>query len=77
MLPNVGFGELLLIFTVGLILFGGDRLPKIARGLGEALKAFKDELTAVNPRRMLDDLERKADEDTVGKEDEPRKPSGV
>ena len=48
MLPNVGFGELALIFVVGLILFGPDRLPKIARGLGEALRAFRDELRAVN-----------------------------
>lgn len=47
MLPNVGFGEIALIFTIGLLLFGGDKLPKVARGLGEALRAFRDELNSV------------------------------
>ena len=68
MLPNVGFGELAMIFVVGLILFGPDRLPKIARGLGEALRAFRDELRAVN----VSETEKKEE-----KPDEPRKPSGV
>jgi len=52
MLPNVGFGELALIFTVGLLLFGGDRLPKVARGLGEALRAFREELRRVTPTEL-------------------------
>ena len=69
MLPNVGFGELAIVFVVGLILFGPDRLPKVARGIGEALRAFRDELRAVN----ASEPEEKKDPTP----DEPRNPSGV
>ncbi len=48
MLPNVGFGEIAVVFVIGLIVFGPDKLPKIARGLAEGLRAFRDELRAVN-----------------------------
>ena len=42
MLPNVGFGELVVLLVIVLILFGAKRLPEVARGLGKSIKAFKD-----------------------------------
>ena len=33
--------ELLLIFAVILILFGGKKLPEVGRALGEGIKEFK------------------------------------
>jgi sec-independent protein translocase protein TatA len=39
--PNLGSGELLIIFLVVLLLFGGAKLPKLARSLGQAQKEFK------------------------------------
>lgn len=41
MLPEVGFGELLVILVIGLLLFGADRVPQVARSLGRSVNAFK------------------------------------
>ena len=45
MRPILAFGEspwhLILLFLVVLLLFGGKKLPEVARGLGEAIKEFK------------------------------------
>ena len=34
--------DLMLIMFVALLLFGGDKLPEIARGLGKGIRDFKD-----------------------------------
>jgi sec-independent protein translocase protein TatA len=39
---SLGFPELLVILLIIIVLFGGSRLPGLARGLGESIKAFKD-----------------------------------
>ncbi|RVU01900.1 twin-arginine translocase TatA/TatE family subunit [Mucilaginibacter limnophilus] len=39
---NIGTGELMLIFFVALLLFGGEKLPGIARTLGRGIRDFKD-----------------------------------
>ncbi len=39
---NIGTGELMLIFLVALMLFGGDKLPGLARSLGKGIREFKD-----------------------------------
>lgn len=44
MLPNVGYGELLIILVVGLLLFGANRIPEFARSLGRSVNAFKSGL---------------------------------
>lgn len=36
-----GTGELILILCVALILFGGKRLPELARSLGIGIREFK------------------------------------
>lgn len=36
-----GMGELLLILLIILVLFGGSKIPQIARSLGEGIKEFK------------------------------------
>ena len=48
MLPNVGFGELLVILIIALLVFGAKRLPEVARGLGQAVNAFKKGLNEVS-----------------------------
>ena len=40
-LGDIGGGEMILIFIVGLMLFGGQRLPELARGLGKSVREFK------------------------------------
>jgi sec-independent protein translocase protein TatA len=41
MFANIGWTEILIIAVVLLILFGGSKLPKIAKGLGESGKELK------------------------------------
>lgn len=47
MLPNIGMGEMLVIGVVGLILFGANRIPEVARSLGRSVNAFKSGLKDV------------------------------
>jgi sec-independent protein translocase protein TatA len=53
---GLGFGEMLLIFGVLLMLFGAKRLPEVAAGMGKGIRDFKRSLNgldepppAVNP----------------------------
>ncbi|ALL08630.1 twin-arginine translocation protein, TatA/E family subunit [Pedobacter sp. PACM 27299] len=38
----MGSGEIMLILVVVLLLFGGKKLPELARGLGKGIRDFKD-----------------------------------
>ncbi|MED5476129.1 MAG: twin-arginine translocase TatA/TatE family subunit [Candidatus Neomarinimicrobiota bacterium] len=38
---GLGPWEIIIIFVVVLLLFGGKKLPEFARGLGEGIKEFK------------------------------------
>ena len=57
MLPNLGYGELLIILVLGLLIFGAKQVPEIARSFGRAINAFKagmkedpDEPSATKPK---------------------------
>jgi sec-independent protein translocase protein TatA len=39
---NIGTQEMMLILFVALFLFGGKKLPELARGLGRGIREFKD-----------------------------------
>ncbi len=39
---NFGLPELVIILVIVLLLFGGTRLPKLARSLGESFKELRD-----------------------------------
>jgi sec-independent protein translocase protein TatA len=41
-LGNFGTTEILVIVVVALLLFGGEKLPELARGLGRGIREFKD-----------------------------------
>ncbi|MDP1820230.1 MAG: twin-arginine translocase TatA/TatE family subunit [Acidimicrobiales bacterium] len=41
---NLGAPELLIVLVVILVLFGGSKLPKLARSLGQAQSEFKQGL---------------------------------
>lgn len=40
-LNNIGFGELLVILAIVLVIFGAKRLPEIARSMGQSVAEFK------------------------------------
>lgn len=37
----IGSGELIVILCLGLLLFGGKKLPEFARNLGKGIREFK------------------------------------
>jgi sec-independent protein translocase protein TatA len=39
---NLGTEEVILIVFVALLLFGGKKLPELAKGLGKGIREFKD-----------------------------------
>jgi sec-independent protein translocase protein TatA len=41
---NLGAPELLIVLLVVLVLFGGAKLPKLARSMGQAQSEFKEGL---------------------------------
>ncbi|MET0821275.1 MAG: Sec-independent protein translocase subunit TatA [Aeromicrobium sp.] len=48
MFRQIGPTEILIILGVVLLLFGGKKLPELARGSGKALRIFKSEVKAMN-----------------------------
>ena len=52
---NLGAPELLIVLLVVLVLFGGAKLPKLARSLGQAQSEFK--------RGISDEQQQKSDDD--------------
>ena len=59
-MPNLGFGEIILILLLALIIFGPKRLPEMGRTIGRSLKEF---------RRATSDLRQELEVDL---EEEPK-----
>lgn len=45
---GLGFSELLLIFAVLVLFFGGKRLPEVASGMGKGIRDFKRALSGMD-----------------------------
>ena len=87
MLGNIGFGEIMLLMIVVLLLFGAKRIPEIAGSFGKGIKEFKKNMNdvqrditesvrddRVGPMRERDSLapgERPAPRDTASTEERP------
>ncbi|MBR5821029.1 MAG: twin-arginine translocase TatA/TatE family subunit [Alistipes sp.] len=41
-LGNLGWGELLIIGLVVLLIFGGKKIPELMKGLGKGVRSFKE-----------------------------------
>lgn len=44
MIPNLGYGEMILIGFLILLLFGAKRLPEIGSSLGKSIRMFKSSI---------------------------------
>ena len=55
MLPNLGPTELILIFLIVLLLFGANRIPEIAKGLGKGIRDFKKGMSGIDEEVRKDD----------------------
>ena len=49
---GLGFGELVLIFAVLLLLFGAKRLPELASGMGRGIRDFKRSLNGLDDQAI-------------------------
>jgi sec-independent protein translocase protein TatA len=58
---NLGAPELLIVLLVVLVLFGGAKLPKLARSLGQAQSEFKRGLSEEAKGEAKDDDKPAAD----------------
>jgi sec-independent protein translocase protein TatA len=43
-METLGMPELLVILGVAVLLFGGKKIPELAKGLGEGIRNFKESL---------------------------------
>ncbi|MBP9682332.1 MAG: twin-arginine translocase TatA/TatE family subunit [Bacteriovorax sp.] len=54
---GLGFGELAVILVLVILLFGAKRIPSLAKGMGEAMREFKN--------AKEDSSSKKSDEDSL------------
>jgi sec-independent protein translocase protein TatA len=64
-MPSIGFGEILVILLIALIVFGPTRLPEMGRTIGKSLREF---------RRTASDLRAEIESDL---DDDPPPPRSV
>jgi len=55
MFRSIGFPELVVILVVAVLLFGGKKIPEVAKGLGEGIKNFKNALKTDDNDKKDDD----------------------
>ncbi len=53
-LNNIGPWELILIFLIVLVIFGANKLPKIAKDLGSGIKEFKKSISGESEEKKED-----------------------
>ena len=60
-LSNLGATEIILIFLVVLLLFGGTKIPELMRGLGRGIREFNNAKNSVEDeiRQGIRDAEKK------------------
>jgi len=58
-MPSLGFPELIVVLLIVIVIFGANRLPGLGRGIGSAIKNFKEGIRDVKDDKD-DERDRKA-----------------
>ena len=54
---SIGPTELIIIFVIILLIFGGKKLPELAKGLGKGIREFKKATKEVSDELDIDKIE--------------------
>ena len=58
-LLTIGWGEILIIALIVLLLFGARKIPELMRGMGKGVKSFKDGMNGVEEPEIKEDKQKK------------------
>jgi len=65
---SLGFGEILVIMFIVLLLFGAKKLPELARGLGQGMREFRKATTEIQDEittaAKMDEPAKKVEDDS-------------
>ena len=59
LLFGIGWGEVVLIALIILLLFGGRKIPEMMKGLGKGVKSFKDGMNGIDEPEIKEDKKKK------------------
>jgi sec-independent protein translocase protein TatA len=57
---RLGLPELLVILAIIIVIFGANRLPGLGRGIGDAIRGFKEGIKTDDEKDEKGDKDRKA-----------------
>jgi len=66
MFGNIGWGEVIVIMIVILLLFGAKRIPEVMRSLGQGVREFKKSMNEVTSEIEKQPEEKKTGEEKKG-----------
>jgi sec-independent protein translocase protein TatA len=66
MFGNIGWGEVIIIMIVILLLFGARRIPEVMRSLGQGVREFKKSMNEVTSEIEKQPEEKKTGEEKKG-----------
>jgi sec-independent protein translocase protein TatA len=66
MFGNIGWGEVIVIMIVILLLFGARRIPEVMRSLGQGVREFKKSMNEVTSEIEKQPEEKKTGEEKKG-----------
>lgn len=51
---NIGWGEILIIALVVVLLFGGKKIPELMKGMGKGVRSFKEGMKGISDEEPTD-----------------------
>lgn len=51
---NLGWGEILIIALVLVLLFGGKKIPELMKGMGKGVRSFKEGMKGISDEEPTD-----------------------